>query len=209
MNSSILSLKGWRWSSEELAHTFFTALSQAVGKETTDRREECLKLIKMNQWWINLLRHTLGFCYTRTPATRISPYRTCERGRCAKRRVFSRPVPKDSAAPAGTFPISCPRCCLGLRYAQRRLASDRWHGPRSLRAINGCNKYLRLLTTASPHSAVPRNTTRASTGPTARRSIRGRELRQEPLHLQLRQSHPLHLLLRDFLYKSDDDTSEH
>lgn len=53
MNPSILSLKGWRFSSVELAHTFFTSFSQA-GRE---RREQnwAWAMSRMEKW-----RSTVG-----------------------------------------------------------------------------------------------------------------------------------------------------
>lgn len=50
MNSSIFSLKGWRWSSDEFSQTFFTAFSQAVREETIDKRERCSKLRNDTYW---------------------------------------------------------------------------------------------------------------------------------------------------------------
>lgn len=146
----------------------------------------------------------------------MSQYRTCERGRCVSRGIFraapNEPPAASEWAPVGTFPISSPLYIVWV-YGTRRdaWANYPWHSPRSLRVINGCNKYLHLLMTAWLRSSAKHNkrlnrSDRRLTWPAARLEVGSRE---ELLHLQLCKSHPLHLLLMDFLNKSGNTTSEH
>lgn len=254
-NSSIFSLKGWRWSSDESAHTFCTFFSQAVREETIDRREAYSKLWNYTYWfnipvyllksdkeeqkregrrrrrskslfkeWTCSVLHFTVFvlppsfisiqtwaCWGslhgemwlapisgRKPnnsrfkiATSncgshfLSPSHSTYGGRVlhvlrssntwvpfhvtlpntdvsilhmwARQMCQPRDFPCGAKWPASrqwvgsgrNLPHFLPTVYrLGLRYAQRRLANYPWHSPRSLRVINGCNKYLHLLMTA-------------------------------------------------------------
>lgn len=126
-----------------------------------------------------------------------------EPGRCVSAGFF-RVVPSVSGLQSEPSPF--PAHCVVWVYGTR---GDAW------RAIPGTapaawEPLMAAINTSTClwlHSyVVPQNPARELTGPTVRLEVGSRE---EPLHLQLRESHPSHLLLTDFLYKSGNTTSEH